>query len=73
MADNLRRTCDFCQAEFDWTPEQRILDIQLRLHGFALGECCPACDEKMVQHDIREERRFQRRERARERREAGVR
>jgi hypothetical protein len=66
MSD-LRRTCDFCQSEFDWTEAQLALDIQLRLIGSGLGDCCPDCDEKMVQIAIRDERRERRRERAWER------
>jgi hypothetical protein len=67
VADALRRTCDFCQSEFDWTADQLLLDIQLRIMGSGLGDCCPTCDEKMVQIDIREERKERRRERRRER------
>lgn len=67
MSDALRRTCDFCQSEFDWTPDQLLLDVQLRLLGSGLGESCRACDEKILRIDILHERKERRRERARER------
>lgn len=58
MADAaLRQICDFCQSEFDWTNEQRLLDIQLRLLGSALGQSCPACDDTMAQLEIDREAR----------------
>ncbi len=65
----MSQTCDFCQAAFDWTPDQVAMDLSLRLMGSGLGACCPDCDEKQVQIAMKEYRRDMRRERDHARRE----
>lgn len=47
--------CDLCGAPADWTKDDEILDLSLRLLGSGLGKMCDPCNEHAVKIMEREE------------------